>query len=93
MGRKESNQTNNWKHINFIYNHLFRCNHTCNCVDMGYVTSASLACIFVLGFQFSSVVFSQHQSEICDMYLWYFLVIVACLLIQPIQTVGWLNTD
>ena len=29
------------KNINFIYNHLFCCNHTCYCVGMVSVTSVS----------------------------------------------------
>ena len=29
------------KNINFIYNRLICCNHTCNCISMVYVTSAS----------------------------------------------------
>ena len=29
------------RNINFIYNHLFCCNHTCNCVGMVTVMSAS----------------------------------------------------
>ena len=29
------------KNINFIYNRLFCCNHTCYCVGMGSVTSVS----------------------------------------------------
>ena len=29
------------KNINFIYNHMFCCNHTCYCVNMVSVTSAS----------------------------------------------------
>ena len=31
----------NLKHLNFIYNRLFCCNHTCYCVGMISVTSAS----------------------------------------------------
>ena len=29
------------KNINFIYNHLIYCNHTCHCVGMVSMTSAS----------------------------------------------------
>ena len=29
------------KNVNFIYNHLFCCNHTCNCVNMVSLASPS----------------------------------------------------
>ena len=34
-------EKNTHTHINFIYNRLFCCNHTCYCVNMVSVTSAS----------------------------------------------------
>ena len=45
------------KNINFIYNRLFCCNHTCNCVDMLSVTSVLRYETSALRFQTRSLMY------------------------------------
>ena len=45
------------KNINVIYNRLFCCNHTCNCVDMLSVTSVSRYETSALRFQTRSLMY------------------------------------
>ena len=72
----------NWKkNINFIYNHLFCCNHTCYCVGMVSVMSLSRYVTSASRYQSRSSMYIQYlipqnSTELAkafsiDCYIWY----------------------
>ena len=53
------------KHINFIYNRLFYCNHTCYCVNIVSVTSAS--CYITSASRYHQRYQSRSSMYICGL--------------------------